>query len=310
VTNSQDHHLQNTLSLSILADLLSEPGVYRNRLLALPWRSPVADANTFFEPPAGMADLVAEAGMVATRDEGSRWSAYSGLYRMPAWGYLDLRGPPDRFVVDAGVPYFATNDNADGPVRHRLTEIERGVFLADNGETLDFRGRIATWRNLPLARVSGGPSAWQWGILGAAGLIAVLWLVAAPAQGLRRSSTPRPSSEDLPAAPRRWRRIAAFVASATALLTLGNLALLAWIPGLVDTGYAGHLDLSPAEQLAVHLPLAMVVMGVSTAALVAAGWARHWWSRAVRLQYAALAVAGIALVPLLAAWHLIGWGMS
>jgi CubicO group peptidase (beta-lactamase class C family) len=310
VTNSQDHRLQGTLSLSILADLLSAPGVYRDRLRALPWRSPVADADTFYEPPTGMTDLVAGAGMLPTRDEGGRWKAYSGLYRLRAWGYLDLRGAPDRFVVDGGVPYFETDDNADGPVRHRLTEVERGVFLADNGETLDLRGRVATWRNLPLARVSGGPAAWQWAILGAAALIAALWLVASPVQRLRRANATRRAVEDYRTVPSRWRRMAAVVASATALLTLGNVALLAWLPGLVDTGYAGRLDLSPAEQLAVHLPLAMVVMGACMAALVVSGWARNWWSRAVRLEYATLAVAGIALVPLLAAWHLIGWRIS
>src|SRR6478672_10733199 len=104
--------------------------------------------------------------------------------------------------------------------------------------------------------------------------------------------------------------MAAVVASATALLTLGNVALLAWLPGLVDTGYAGRLDLSPAEQLAVHLPLALAVVGGSTVVVVASGWARNWWSRAVRLEYATLTVAGIALVPLLAAWDLIGWRIS
>jgi hypothetical protein len=88
------------------------------------------------------------------------------------------------------------------------------------------------------------------------------------------------------------------------------VALLAWLPGLVDTGYAGHVDLSPAEQLAVHLPLDHGRHGASTAALVASGWVRRWWSSAVRLQYAALAVAAITLVPLLAGWHLIRWGMS
>ena len=194
LTNSQDHHLQGTLSLSILADLLSEPGVYQDRLLALPWRPPVADANTFFEPPAGMASLVANAAMVATGDEASRWEAYSGRYRMPAWGYLDLSGPPDRFVVDAGVPYFETDDNADAPIRHRLTEAEPGLFVADNGETLDFRDTVPIWRNFRLVRVSGGPSTWQWGILGAAALIAATWLVAAPVRSLRRSR---------PRAPRR-----------------------------------------------------------------------------------------------------------
>ena len=153
-----------------------------------------------------MTNLVADTAMVATGDEASRWAAYSGRYRMPAWGYLDLSGPPDRFVVDAGVPYFETDDNADAPVRHPLTEVEPGLFLADNGETLDFRGRVPTWRNFRLVRVSGGPSTWQWGILGAAALIAVIWLVAAPVRSVRRSRDSRSgvggsADHDAPLAP-------------------------------------------------------------------------------------------------------------
>jgi CubicO group peptidase (beta-lactamase class C family) len=310
LTNSQDHQLQNELALSILADVLNEPGVYQDRLLALPLRPPAADPNIFFEPPAGMANLVANTAMVATGDEAARWAAYSGLYRMPAWGYLELNGPPDRFVVDAGVPYFETDDEADVPVRHRLAEVEPGLFLADNGETLDLRGGVPSWRNFRLVRVSGGPSTWQWGILGAAALAAVIWLVAAPVRSVRRSGVSRSSSRDQRAATRRWRRVTALVASATALLTLGTVTLLAWLPGLVDTGYAGHLDLSPAEQLAVHLPLAAAVMGASMVVLAASGWIGRWWSRAVTLQYTALAVAALALVPLLAGWHLIGMSAS
>jgi hypothetical protein len=80
-------------------------------------------------------------------------------------GYLDQSGPADRFVVDVGVPYFETDDEAEAPVRHRLAEVEPGLFLADNGETLDFRGQVPTWWNLRLVRVSGGPSRWQWAIL-------------------------------------------------------------------------------------------------------------------------------------------------
>ncbi|MGZ4397925.1 MAG: serine hydrolase domain-containing protein [Gaiellaceae bacterium] len=304
LTNSQDHQLQNVLSLSILTDLLSEPGAYSDRLLALPSRAPVEDANIFFDPPAGMASLVAKGAMPTTADEASRWAAYSGLYRMPAWGYLELKGSPDRFVVEDGVPYFVTDDNADAPVRHRLTEVEPGFFLADNGEMLDFRGRVTTWRNLRLVRVSGGPSAWQWGILGAAALVALTWLVAALVRGIRRSG----GRDKRPAA--RHRRGTALVASATALITLGNVTLLACIPGLVDTGFTGKLDLSLAEQLAVHLPLAAIVVGAAMVVLAAWGWIGCWWSRTVTLQYAALAAAAIVLVPLLAGWHLIGWGAS
>ena len=91
---------------------------------------------------------------------------------------------------------------------------------------------------------------------------------------------------------------------------LATVALLVWMPGLVDAGFLGWLDLSLAERLALHLPLAVVVLGASTVALVASGWIGRWWSSAVRLQYAALAVAAVALGALLAGWHLIGWGMN
>ncbi len=86
LTNFQDHQLQGDLALSILADLVTEPGVYRDRLLELPPRPPVDDPNLSFEPPAGMANLVANAAMAATGDEATRWAAYSGPYRTPAWG--------------------------------------------------------------------------------------------------------------------------------------------------------------------------------------------------------------------------------
>ena len=98
--------------------------------------------------------------------------------------------------------------------------------------------------------------------------------------------------------------------AATALLTLATVALLVWIPGLVDSGFLGGYDLSPAEEVAVRLPLVVAVLGAATAALAASGWIGRWWSRAVTLQYAAPAIAAVALVPLLAEWHLIGWSMT
>jgi hypothetical protein len=111
-------------------------------------------------------------------------------------------------------------------------------------------------------------------------------------------------------ATRRWRRVTALVASATAVLTLVTVVLFVSMPGLVDVGFQSWLDLSLTELLAQHLPPAVAVLGASTVALVAWGWIGRWWPRAVTLQYASLAVAAIALVPLLAGWHLIGWGMS
>lgn len=303
LTNSQDHQLQTDLAVSILTDVVSEPGVYQDRLLGLPTRPGAEDADLSFGPPAGMANLVANAAMVVTGDEATRWEAYTGAYRMPAWGYIGPAGAPGRFVVDAGVPYFQIEDDTGPRIRHRLVEVERGLFLADNGETLDLRRRVPTWRNFELVRVSGGPSAGQWGILWTAALVALTWLVAAPVRSVRRSGGARVSFQ-------RRRRLTALVASATALLTLATVVLLVWMPGLVDAGFLGALDLSLAQRLVVHLPLAVAVLGSSTVVLAALGWIGRWWSRAVTLQYAALGIAAVALVPLLVGWHLIGWDMS
>ncbi len=82
------------------------------------------------------------------------------------------------------------------------------------------------------------------------------------------------------------------------------------MPGLVDSGFLGWLEFPLALRLAAHLPLALAIAGACTVALVAAGWVRRWWSSAVRLQYAALAVATIALLAQLYAWRLVGWGVT
>jgi hypothetical protein len=63
-----------------------------------------------------------------------------------------------------------------------------------------------------------------------------------------------------------------------------------------------------ALRLVLHLPLAL--LSLTTAAVVAWEWLRHWWPPQVGLQYAAFALAAIALAGQLAAWQLIGWGFS
>ena len=310
LTNSQGHRLQNELAVSILADVLREPGAYRDRMLSLPWRAPVEDPDLSFDPPAPMATLVADAAMQGSGDRGSRWAGYTGLYRAPEWDVVNPEGPPDRFVVVAGVPYFdATEDDDEPLVRHRLAEVQSGLFLADNGETLDLRGRVPTWRNLRLVSVSGGPSSWQWVILGAGALLSATWFAGALARTVRRSARRWGTLADQRAEIRRWRRLTAAVAALTALLILATVALLAWHPGLVDSGFLGWLDLTPAERLVLHLPLALVAVGASTVVLVTTGTIRHWWSPLVRLQYAALATATAALSVLLVGWDLVGWGM-
>jgi CubicO group peptidase (beta-lactamase class C family) len=308
LTNSQDHQLQGDLALSILGDLVTEPGQYRDRLLALPNRPGAVDPSLSFVPPAALADLVAGAAMPPTGDEAARWAALSGTYREPAWGVISPIGPPDRFLVAAGVPYFETVEGG-AVVRHRLVEVTRDVFLADNGETLDLSGSIPRWRGLRLVRVTGGPMPWQWAIAAALALLAATWLVAAALRTIRRLRS-RLLSTRQASAGQRWRPIAGLVAALTALLIVANAGLVALVPGLVDSGFLGWLDLPLAERLALHLPLTLAVVAAGTVALAALGWVGRWWSTAVRLQYVALAIAAMAFVGQLAVWRLIGWGLS
>ncbi|HEX6580006.1 MAG TPA: serine hydrolase domain-containing protein [Actinomycetota bacterium] len=307
LTNSEDHQLQGDLALSILADLVTAPGVYQDRLLALPERPSVVDPSLSFEPRAGMAALVASAAMPPTGDETARWSTFIGAYGAPAWGVIDPTTPAARFFVDGGVPYFEA-DEEGSHVRHRLVEVDPEVFLADNGETLDLAGPVPTWRSIRIVRLSGGPVSWQWAILVMAAVLAVIWLVAAAVRSLGRSRS-RSRSRLEPSSPHRWRRIAAAVAGFTALLILANVALLAWMPGLVDSGFLGSLEFPLAERLILHLPLALAGLGVIAVVLAGLAWIGRWWSRAVTLQYAALAVGTIALVAQIGVWRLIGWGL-
>jgi CubicO group peptidase (beta-lactamase class C family) len=309
LTNSDGHDLQVNLALSILGDLVAEPGIYHERLVALPPRAPVVGPE-WPRLPADMADLVAGAAMPPTADQAHRWAGYLGAYRAPDWNLLDPFDPPERFLLDNGIPYFETQnvDETDSPVRHRLVEVSTGVFLADNGETLDLSGSVPRWRGFRLVRVAEGPAPWQWVVLGTAALAAAAWLVAAAIRAVRRRTRRTPPQH--PSWSRGWRRVTATGAALTAVLVLGNAALLIWTPGLVDSGFLGWLEVPLAERLLLHLPLALAVLVGCTIVLTTAGWVRHWWTNAARVQYAALSTAAAAVVALLAGWQLVGWGLT
>jgi hypothetical protein len=63
-------------------------------------------------------------------------------------------------------------------------------------------------------------------------------------------------------------------------------------------------------RLALHVPLALAVVGAATVVLVVAGWTLGWGSRANRLWDGALVVAVSVVTAQLAAWGLIGFGLG
>jgi CubicO group peptidase (beta-lactamase class C family) len=311
LTNSYDHHLQGDLALSILSDLVYQPGsVYEARLNALPVQSPVVEPDGGYVPPSDLTLRIASLAMKPAGDEAVRWARYSAEYSTVGWGVMAPVGPPNRFFVESGVPYFEANES--GTVhRLRLTEIEPGLFLAWNGETLDLRGQQPTWRNFELIRLTGGPAPWQWVFLAATALVALWWLGAGLASMIRRRRRRRPEAVEQQAGTHpRWRLLTGAAATITALLALGTITILALVPRLVDSGFLGWLDLPLALRLILHLPLALTVATCCLAVLTAFGWARGRRTPAIQPRYAALVVASVALTAQLALWHLIGWGLS
>lgn len=309
LTNSSDHDLQGDLALSILRDLVNEPGgVYRERLLALPDQAGPNAPDGPYRAPAAMRDYVADAARSPTGDESSRWARYTGPYRLFTFGALDPTAPPERFLVEAGVPYFETSETGS-VVRHTLTEVETGIFLAGNGETLDLRDSTPTWRNLDLVRAAGAPAPWQWVVLASMPFLAVALLLAAVVRRIRRRSAVEAGTAE-PAPKRRRRRVAWAIAGLASITAFGTTGLIAAAPGLVDSGFLGWVDSPLPLRLALHLPLAVTVVAGLLVVLAVLGWARRWWSRDAGLVYGILAVAGAVHVWQLAAWGLIGWGLT
>ncbi len=310
LTNSSEHKLQGDLAISILHDLVDTGSTYAERLAALPFQGDVIDLDTSYQAPAGMADLVAAAGMPASADQAKRWASYEGKYQIAQDGVVSPTRPASQFVVSSGISYFDTvdHDSDSALTRHRLTEVQPGLFLADNGETLDFRGQQPTWRNLDLLPAQGGPMPWQFGLFGLVVAAWAAWFVGGIVAALARRRLSGISPAHL--IDSRWQRLTSVVALMTGLFAIATIGLVVLLPGIVDSGFLGGLRMSMVLRLVLHLPLALALLGCIMVALSSAAFARHWGTLEYRLRFAGLAIAIALLVGQLAAWRLIGWGLS
>jgi CubicO group peptidase (beta-lactamase class C family) len=299
LTNSADHHLQGTLALGILRDLVTRPDSrYHDRLLALPAQSDVVEPDGHFDPPPGLAARIGATAMPPSGGQAARWAGYPQWYRTGRPGFMNPAWPPSRFHVEDGVPYFDAAEDGT-PVPHRLTEFRPGLFLADDGETLDLREPSPRWRGLDLNPVTNGPPTRQWALLAVVALVAAGWLAA------RAVTTVRGRRAGAPPGGRSGRRVTAVVGAAGALAALASAVAVRWMPGLVDVGFLGDVPFPLPVRLALRLPLLVAALAACLGALLVAGAVRHWWAPRVRPGDAALALALGALTAQLAAWNLI-----
>ncbi|HEY4754039.1 MAG TPA: hypothetical protein VIH37_12190, partial [Candidatus Limnocylindrales bacterium] len=303
LTNSSDHTLQGDLAIQILRGFVDEPGSsFGAKLATLTPQTDVVDPVGNFQAPSGYTDLVSKVALPASPDPSARWAPFVGSYGIVDSGVIVPGNPPNRFLVDSGTPYFdASNDGI--VVRHRLTEVQPALFIADNGETLDFRSSPPTWRSLDLVAVQGGPLWWQAALLAVAAAVAIGWVVTVAAGSvLRRRRRARGDQTTGPS-----RRVIA-LGLLTSIFVLGGAAIVAVMPGLVDSGFLGWLPLPLVVRVALHVPLALAVLAAAAVAVALVAWGRRRWSRGARIRFTALAIAAVAAALELGAWRLIGWG--
>ncbi len=177
LTNSAAaQQLVRDLAAEILDDLMHRPGPYYDRLMALPYKSPVTEGDPHWRPPATLAaDIAARA--LPTVPAG--WQLYLGDYRSTFWNTLNPWGQqPSRVYEENGALYFDGSDVGDA-AQLRLYEMEPGLFFTETGEALDFRTTPATYRNLALTRVAASPGRLAWGLLAACVLLmlSALWIL-------------------------------------------------------------------------------------------------------------------------------------
>ena len=250
--------------------------------------------------------------MPRSTDQSRRWATYVGPYRSGELGAMDPNAPPSRFQVESGVPYFDAAEDGE-TTRHRLTEFRPGLFLSENGETLDLRGPSLSWRGVDLNRVNGGPLPAQWALLAAVALVAASWLAGTAVAHIHRRrvgrrSTSRVGAGEPTAHGHAWRMLTVAVATFAATAALVTITAILLMPGLVDVGFLGRIAWPIPFRLALHLPLGVAMLTAGLAALLALGATRHWWTPRLSALDVSLAVALTTLATQLALWHLVAWG--
>lgn len=303
LTNSADHNLQGALALDILYDFVHHPGtVYYDRLMALPYRTPIPDGNGQYRPPVGLAQAINQHEMQASDQDLLRWKEYEGIYSAECWGVLDPASASGRVYVE-GSHLFLSLETGETTEEFLLAEVLPGLFFAKNGEALDFRGAIPTWRNIKLTKVGTGPSPWQGALLGACGLVFLSGLVFFPLRSLIwriRHAMPTARSTG------RWGILTPALVILTSLFGLASIGMIVATPTIIYSGFLGWLDLPFWQRLLLHMPFALLLAGACLIALHVPAWKHHWWSRGERIVFLAVGLTYVTTLLLLNRWHLIG----
>ncbi len=141
---------------------------------------------------------------------------------------------------------------------------------------------------------------------GAATVVWLTWPVAAALRRRRSVLAPHVASQ----VDRRWGRLTVLAGVVTAFFAFGAITIVLVQPAIVEAGFLGWLELPIAQRILLHTPLALAVAAACLAFMVGLGSLRRQWSFATTRWHGLLVAASLALVVQLAAWGLIGWGLT
>jgi hypothetical protein len=302
-TNSATHNLQGTLALDILNDFVRDPvNVYYSRLMALPPKPAVTDGDSHFRPPSALVQMINQYERQPSEPDLLRWKTYEGIYSSRTWGVLDALSNTVRVYIEGSHLYLAI-ESTEMTGEFILAEVSPGLFFANNGEALDFRGTVPTWRNIKLTKVGTGPSPWQWAILAVGVLVFLSGLLFFPVRRLirrvRHISHPVSYTS-------RWAMLAAAPISLASLFGLLSIGMIVALPTIIYVGFLGWLDVPFWQRLLLHMPFALLIASVSFLGIYIPAWKNHWWSRGVQVYFLVVGLTCVTVLLLLNQWHLIG----
>ena len=149
----------------------------------------------------------------------------------------------------------------------------------------------------------------EWLLLAGSAAATVVWLVWTLAAAFRRRRSALAPNLASPV-DRRWSRLTVLAGVVTAVFAFAAITVVLAQPAIVEAGFLGWLELPIAQRLLLHAPLALAISAGCLAVMVGfGGCAAIGRSRRTR-RHGLLVAASLALVVQLAAWGMIGWGLT
>ena len=291
LTNS-NNNMYATLTDQILDEMIaSQADLYaqraRNATAIQPAYGPASEETALSD--YGLQEVIRKQAIQLDEASRKRAANYAGTYVLPIWGVASLEVP---VMQTTGELYV---DSA------RMIEVEPGVYYDPNGDRADFRGQVATLRNIRVIKADAGVMKVLVIFYAACGLVLISALFFEPTVRLIWRKRRKPAgSGNQPASPPGtspgsallWARRLAGGASLFSLLSIGvlfavhNQVFLPW-PAI-------YTDLQWWAKAVLSLPYASLILAIGAGVLVGLAWKKGSGGRFARIYYTLVAAVLLA----------------